>query len=352
MPFTYSHSSSMTIFKESSIQTILKEINEIDTDLLLFVVDGKVWEKYGAYFDFKSAFPDKKVHLWKNPEGERAKLHSEYVSCTDFFLEKGVHRHAHLIAVGGGATSDFAGFVAATLLRGLSWSIVPTTVLAMVDASLGGKVSINTKAGKNLLGAFHSPEKVWADLNFLKTLSPNEMRSGKGEILKYAFLDKGIYDAVMSSNGDLREIIPQCAGYKLKITASDFRERGLRKLLNLGHTFGHGLEKIYNLPHGEAVMWGLALVCYLFDRQQLISELQQLKLTLQWPEQDPPWLHKTFPTKDILFYAGNDKKKHSNSEIDFVVPEAIGDVKIKTMPFQEIEEMIIAAESNLKKFRL
>ncbi len=222
----------------------------------------------------------------------------------------------------------------------------------MVDASLGGKVSINTKAGKNLLGAFHLPEKVWADLNFLKTLSPNEVRSGKGEILKYAYLDKGIYDAVMSSNGDLREIIPQCAEYKLKVTVSDFRERGQRKLLNLGHTFGHGLERIYNLPHGEAVMWGVVLICYLFHKEQLINELQQLKLTLQWPEQDPPWLHKTFPTKDILFYAGNDKKKHSNSEIDFVIPEAIGDVKIKTVQLQELEEMIVAAEGNLKKFRL
>ncbi len=102
MPFTFSHSSAMTIFKEYSIEAILKEIDQIDTDLLLFVVDGKVWEKYGSHFDFKRAFPDKKVHLWKNPEGERTKLHSEYISCTDFFLEKGVHRHAHLIAVGGG----------------------------------------------------------------------------------------------------------------------------------------------------------------------------------------------------------------------------------------------------------
>ena len=268
MPLTFSHSSAMTIFKECSIEAILKEIDQIDTDLLLFVVDGKVWEKYGSHFDFKRDFPNKKVHLWKNPEGERTKLHSEYISCTDFFLEKGVHRHAHLIAVGGGATSDFAGFVAATLLRGISWSIIPTTILAMVDASLGGKVSINTKAGKNLLGAFHLPEKVWADLNFLKTLSPNEVRSGKGEILKYAYLDKGIYDAVMSSNGDLREIIPQCAEYKLKVTVSDFRERGQRKLLNLGHTFGHGLERIYNLPHGEAVMWGVVLICYLFHKEQ------------------------------------------------------------------------------------
>ena len=352
MPFTYSHSSAFTVFQECSIATILGEINALETDLLLFIVDGKVWEKYSRLFDFKESFPGKKVHLWKTPEGERAKQHSEYVSCTDFFLEKGIHRHAHVIAVGGGATSDFAGFVAATLLRGLSWSIVPTTLLAMVDASLGGKVGLNTKAGKNFLGAFHLPDKVWADLDFLKTLSPTEVRSGKGEIIKYAYLDKGIYDSVMSSNGDFHEIIPECAEYKLKITAADFREKGTRKLLNLGHTFGHALERIYNIPHGEAVMWGIALVCYLFKKDQLIYELQQLKLTLQWPEQDPPWLHKTFPIKELIDYIGSDKKKHSNTDIDLIIPEAIGDVKIQTTDLAVLEEKILSAEIGLKKFRL
>jgi len=341
-----------TVFKECDVQTIIDDINAIDTDSLLFIADGRVWEQYGKLFDTRTAFPGKKVHLWKTPEGERAKQFSEFLSCTDFFLEKGIHRGSYVIAFGGGACSDFAGFVASTMLRGLSWSSIPTTLLSMVDASIGGKVGLNTKAGKNLIGSFHLPETIWANLDFLKTLPPTEIKSGKGEIIKYAFLSKTINDTIMSSNGDLYEIVTQCAEYKLDITVKDYRETGLRKYLNLGHTFGHGLEKIYNIPHGEAVMWGIALICILFDKKELIYELQQLKLTLQWPEQDPPWLHKTFPTKDIMTYISKDKKMASNSRIDLVVPMNMGDVQRQELSLLELEEKINAKENDLRKFRL
>jgi len=334
------------------LANILNEIEKLDTDSLLLVADGKVWEKYGKYFDLKIIQKNKKIHLWKTPEGEKTKEFTEYFSCAEFFLEKGIHRQSYLVAIGGGATSDFAGFVAATLLRGIKWSIIPTTLLSMVDAAIGGKVALNAKSGKNLIGAYHSPEKVWFDYNVLNSLSSTEIRSGKGEILKYCFLDKNIYETVLSSNGDLSLIIPRCAAFKLALTNEDFKEVGKRKILNFGHTFGHAIERVYNIPHGEAVMWGMALIFKLFGENNLLGVLQKLKIVLDWPEQDPPWLHKTFPTRDIMAYLVKDKKMIDNQSIDLVFIKEVGTCEIKKIKLSKIEDLLIEQESELKKFRL
>ena len=242
-----------TEIKHIEFDNIIEEINKLQTDTVLIIADHLVWSLYSKDIVLEK-IENKKVLFWKASDGEKVKNITDFQNAIEFFLEKGIHRNAHMIVIGGGATSDFGGFVAATILRGIHWSIIPTTLLSMVDASIGGKVAINSKSGKNLLGAFHLPDHVWICPKFLETLPEVEKYSGMGEVLKYCFLDYKIYDLVISKT-DMAQIIDECAKFKEKLTKEDLKEVGVRKTLNLGHTFGHAIEYIYNMPHGESVMW-------------------------------------------------------------------------------------------------
>lgn len=341
-----------TKLKKAPFQNIIEDINKLKTDTILLVIDHYLWSLFQEEFPVDKEVKNKRVISWKAPSGEQVKNFQELESCLEFFLEKGIHRQAHLIAIGGGATSDFAGFVAASLLRGIKWSIVPTTLLSMVDASIGGKVAINSKYGKNLIGAFHIPENVWINTDFLGKLSEKEVLSGKGEVLKYAFLDKKISKLIDNDDMDLDEVIQACANYKLALTKEDFKESGKRKILNLGHTLGHALERIYTLPHGEAVMWGMVLIFKLFGDEKLVSKLAQLKLRLGWDEVNPPWQNRQFPLDKIMEYLSKDKKMTSSESVDLILVEDIGKPIIVNTPLTEIEKKLEEARDELKTFSL
>ncbi len=337
---------------KADFKKIVSDIDKIDTDTILVITDLNVWSLYHKELDLENNLNGKKVIVWKAPEGEKVKEFSEYQSCLEFFLAKGVHRNCHLVALGGGATSDFAGFVASTLLRGISWSIIPTTMLSMIDASIGGKVAINTGEGKNLVGSFHLPHNVWLNTVVLKTLPEEELRSGRGELLKYAFLNKDIFNEINSDDSDLDKVIELCSQYKLKITEEDFKETGNRKILNLGHSFGHVLERVYHLCHGEAVMWGMVLIFKILDRRDLLNSLQQLKILLNWGEVEPPWRHRHFPTEDIMVYLQRDKKTTSSGAIDLILIDNPGEPLIKSFKFSEVQALLEKAEDELKTFCL
>lgn len=249
------------IKKVQKIEQIKNYIDKIKSDTVLLCVDQSVYSNYLSKITF-----NKKIHIWKCISGEDGKTFSEYKNCIEYFIQKGVNRNSHLIAIGGGAISDLGGFVASTLLRGISWSVVPTTLLSMIDASIGGKVGINTDKYKNLIGSFHLPDTVLFYYPFLETLSEKEFRSGLGELVKYCFLDKEIYNTLMSSK-DLNEVLYDCSNYKKKIVGKDFKENNKRKILNLGHTFGHAIEKIYQKSHGESVVWGMVVIFILFEKK-------------------------------------------------------------------------------------
>jgi len=341
-----------TNLTKSDFKKIASDINEIDTDTILIITDLNVWSLYHKELDLENRLDNKRIVVWKAPEGEKVKEFSEYQSCLEFFLAKGVHRNCHLIAFGGGATSDFAGFVASTLLRGISWSIIPTTMLAMIDAAIGGKVAINTGEGKNLVGSFHLPQNVWLNTDVLKTLPELELRSGRGELLKYAFLNKEIFEEINLENNDINKIIELCSQYKLKITEEDFKESGDRKLLNLGHSFGHVIERVYHMCHGEAVMWGMVLLFKIFKRDDLLQSLQSIKLLMGWTDVEPPWRHRHFPTEEIMTYLQRDKKATSSDSIDLILVESPGFPLIKNFKFSEIQELIEKAEDDLKTYCL
>lgn len=339
-----------TLLKKIETENIIDELNAIEADTLLLVVDHLVWSLYSKELPIEKIL-NKKVIFWKSPDGEKVKNINEYQNAMEFFLEKGIHRNAHLVVIGGGAVSDFAGFMAATILRGIKWSAIPTTLLAMVDAAIGGKVAINSKSGKNLIGAFHLPTNVWINSKFIDTLPEVEKLSGLGEVLKYCFLDYTVYDLAIKK-APIETIIDACAKFKLQITEEDLTEENQRKILNLGHSLGHPLEVIYSIPHGEAVMWGMALVFKLFGSEKNLNDLSTLVKVLQMPIKNPPWLNKEFPVEKIMTYLSKDKKISALSSLDLVLVNDIGNANVETKNFDEIQAILEQNKDELKKFSL
>ncbi len=202
--------------------------------------------------------------------GEGSKTRDEWLRLTDALLERSFDRNTIIIAFGGGVTTDLAGFVAATYLRGVPWIAVPTTTLAMIDASVGGKTGVNTPAGKNLVGAFHPPAAVCCDPMLLRTLPDRAYREGLAEAVKHGLILDAEYGRWIASHRDavarrdpatLTTLIERSVGIKADVVEQDEREGGRRAILNAGHTIAHALEQVsgYTLPHGEAVAIGLVL---------------------------------------------------------------------------------------------
>ena len=318
------------------MKTLLKKINRLDlvknlsvlkTDTIILIIDEKILSDL-PIIEIK----DKKIISVTVCGGEGCKNFSTYESVCEKILGQGIHRNAQIVAIGGGATTDLAGFVAATLLRGLKWITVPTTLLSMVDASVGGKVAINSSFGKNLIGAFHQPNEVWLDQHFLTTLSEKEISSGKGEIVKYALLDLGIFKLI-TNQATLSEIIEACVKYKKKIVEQDFKEKNVRKYLNLGHTFGHALERSYNIPHGIAVIYGIKIIidryCSVKIKDGFNQVVKRLGLEI--------YLNQTISyDQNLLKLIKQDKKKISDTHIELVILEDIGKPALKTFELNQL----------------
>jgi len=203
------------------------------------------------------------------PDGERHKSRASLDALHDAFLGAGLGRDGLVVAFGGGVVGDIAGFAAATYMRGVDWVQLPTTLLAMVDSSVGGKVGINHPKAKNLIGAFHQPRAVVIDPSLLETLPPRERRSGAYEVLKCGIIaDRALFKALARApiglagweRVDVENAIASACRIKAEVVEKDEREGGLRRVLNLGHTLGHALEAVTSyrrFTHGEAVGWGL-----------------------------------------------------------------------------------------------
>jgi 3-dehydroquinate synthase len=229
-------------------------------------------------------FPARFVSI---PPGEKSKSLFEFERLLDYLLENGVRRNSVVLAVGGGVTGDLSGFVAASVHRGLRLIHIPTTLLAMVDSSIGGKTGINHPSGKNLIGAFYQPESILIDPGFLDTLPAREWNCGFGEVLKYACIsDPEIFSQVGAVSDwkqipTLDELITRCARIKADIVMRDELETGERAFLNFGHTFAHALEQVTQFTrfaHGEAVYVGLVAATWLSGQTGARVDLKQLLL--------------------------------------------------------------------------
>lgn len=214
------------------------------------------------------------------PAGEESKTRETWIRLSDELLSAGFDRHAAVVALGGGVVGDLAGFVAATYLRGIPYAQVPTTVLAMVDASVGGKVGVDTPLGKNLIGAFHPPAIVVADPLTLLSLPDRTYRAGLAEAVKHGVIADATFFAWLEANARkvmqrdltaLTHLVHRNVEIKAAVVSADEREGGMRAILNAGHTIAHGLEQEsgYRIPHGEAVALGLIAECRIAERMGL-----------------------------------------------------------------------------------
>lgn len=245
-------------------------------------VNERVWELHGDYVrECVAAFPNHDVFVM--PDGEEHKNYRHAGQALEWMLERHYSRGSCVLAVGGGVTGDFAGYVAALYMRGIPVIHAPTTLLAMVDSSIGGKVAVNIGRGKNIVGAFHQPALVVSDVRFLATLPEREQKNGLTEVLKHGFIgDADIlkifqaHDLHSLCDADvLQEIVYRSALFKSSIVARDEREGGLRSILNFGHTVGHAIESFYEysgISHGEAVAVGLKAEIEISRRMGMLSD--------------------------------------------------------------------------------
>jgi len=283
----------------------------------------------------RCAFPD--VPVLALPAGESSKAFSQLERCCDFLAAAGLDRSGRLFALGGGVIGDLAGFAAASFFRGIGFYQVPTTLLAMVDSSVGGKTGINLTCGKNLVGAFHQPLAVYADLDTLNTLPRREFSAGMAEIIKHGllaeaqlFLDLESGPRLEAGSPGLGDIIRRNCAIKAAVVSADEREQsksGGRALLNLGHTFGHAIEAVAGYGtylHGEAVAVGLVLACRLSGELGYVdNSVAERTAALLEKYALPVRLREPLPLENLLAAASKDKKARAG-RMRYVALDRIG----------------------------
>jgi 3-dehydroquinate synthase len=276
--------------------------------------------------------------------GEASKSFANFEMVMESLLQQKADRKTTIIALGGGVVGDLAGFAASVLLRGVPFIQVPTSLLAQVDSSVGGKTAINSSAGKNLIGSFYQPKLVLADSNVLKTLPPREMRAGYAEIIKYGLImDREFYRWCLANGAKLlagnqeaiQYAVEQSCRMKAAIVEADEREADKRALLNFGHTFGHALEAETGfgemLIHGEAVAIGMVMACRLSQRMGLADTKVEQELAAHFKalgmRSHPRDVAHEWNAAAIAAHFSEDKKAE-NGALTFVVLNALGDAAV------------------------
>ncbi|QCI26938.1 3-dehydroquinate synthase [Buchnera aphidicola (Thelaxes californica)] len=325
-----------SIFKKNHILNIIK--NKSTIVLITNVTIATLWKKY--IFNFS-----KKINIqyyeFIISDGEEYKSMLTVEKCITFLLKKQCNRDTILIALGGGVIGDLTGFIAGIYQRGIEYIQVPTTLLAQVDASIGGKTGVNHVLGKNMLGVFWHPSSVIIDTNFLNTLSKQEFLSGMAEVIKYAiifdkdffhWLEKKYIDLINLNTESILYCVKKCCELKISIVEKDEREKNIRAFLNLGHTFGHAIEAYFKYEkwlHGEAVSMGIVIATKIAYLLKLISQTELLQIidllkNLGLPITAP----KNMKSSEYISYMHNDKKSFSNGKIRLILPKKIGEVFI------------------------
>ncbi len=332
------------IINDNDISALSEEVfNVIGKNNGLAVVSEKVFKLYGNFLKL----PKERIFILK--DGEKEKTFKTCQKILDKALKLKLTRKDYIIAVGGGVCGDIAGFAASIYMRGIHLIQIPTTLLACVDSSVGGKTGVDTRFGKNLIGSFYQPDCVFINTNFLKTLDERQFKTGLGEVVKYAFIEKSCgcdeefnlinylslnSDKILArSNKILEELIRICVSLKISVVEKDEHESGLRKILNFGHTYAHAVEKLTNYKkytHGEAVVKGIEfafefahkrgeiLESYKFVAEDLIKKYNFKKI----PDLD---------IRKVLLTMKLDKKAESDG-IVFILPSDCALVKeLKTV---------------------
>lgn len=316
------------------------------------VTDENVYALHADFF--KKYFLNTPVFVMK--AGEENKNFQTVSSILERMIESGLNRTSRVFSVGGGVVGDIAGLCASLFMRGISLVQIPTTLLAQIDSSVGGKTAVNHGGVKNSIGSFYQPSEVLIAPKFLKTLSARELKCGIGELVKYAALSSEIYRELLANNNRLTELnldyftdlISACVELKAQVVAGDEKEAGERKSLNIGHTTGHVIELVFGLSHGESVLYGMALetkiaikkgVC---EREYGESLLGIIKSALTI---EPKTNLNLKAVENFAEKAKSDKKNLADEKIVMAVAKAEGEWGLLALPYEEYaQELRLAIE--------
>lgn len=309
------------------------------------ISDSNVWDIYGRTLcqSLEDAGFDHCHYVFQ--AGEPSKNGQTYLSILNFLAENHLTRQDCLVALGGGVVGDLTGFAAATYLRGISYVQVPTTLLAMVDSSVGGKTAIDLPAGKNLAGAFYQPDLVICDIDCLSTLPEDRFIDGCAEVIKYATVFDEALFAQLQAQGRFfspESVVARCVELKADVVAQDEFDCECRHLLNFGHTVGHAIEKAsgYTISHGRAVAIGMAVISRAsaaggLCTPQVCNALDQLLSDFSLPTKTD------IPLSLITPHLSSDKKRFDD-KIDLILPATIGCAQIANLSFEQLESFIKA----------
>ncbi|MBR1972759.1 MAG: 3-dehydroquinate synthase [Oscillospiraceae bacterium] len=303
------------------------------------VSESTVFPLYGAIAEESLKTAGFDVVSFVFPSGEESKNAATYLDLVNFLAQNHLTRTDLLVALGGGVVGDLAGFAAATFLRGIRFIQVPTTLLAAVDSSVGGKTAIDLPAGKNLCGAFCQPSLVLCDIDTLNSLPVDIFRDGCAEVIKYGVLYDPELFAHLEEKGlsfDRESVITRCVQWKRDVVMEDEFDTGARMKLNLGHTIGHGVEarSNFSLSHGKSVAIGMAIVSRAAkcpDAERIVACLDKFGLPVR----------TEYPVNDIYTYTLSDKKR-SGDTVKLIIPNKIGDCAVVPTPVAALKSFIEA----------
>lgn len=317
---------------------LLEKLSQEYPDAIL-LVDEKVYRHHGAKL--------KGQRYLIIPSGESSKRISFLEEVLRKLIDFEVDRGSCIIGIGGGVVTDLAGFVASVYMRGVRFGFVSTTLLGMVDASIGGKNGVNLDGYKNMVGVINQPEFVWCDLDLLETLDKPELIAGFAEVIKYglirseALLEKMEHHAGTGADmrgPELEQIVAECVAIKCAIVEADEREGGERKLLNYGHTVGHAIERITGVLHGEAVAVGMRFATHLSARLGFLNQSDVKRVEGVIHAYGLP-LSLDAKTSDLFSNLKKDKKR-SGTSIDFILLKAMGEAFIQPVPIDTLKEYL------------
>ncbi len=280
--------------------------------------------------------------------GEGSKNITSLTKIYRWLLESGADRNSFVVGIGGGVVCDIAGFVASTFMRGISFGYVATTLLAQVDACIGGKNGVDLDGYKNIIGTFNLPNFVICDISMLKTLSKTELSNGYAEMIKHCliasfsdllFMEQNIKQLTECDIDIIAPLLANSIKIKVNIVKSDEKETGLRKTLNLGHTWGHAVEKITNLPHGQSVSLGLEFAARLSLKRKLITHKDYMGLVNLLRSFNLPVCYNLNATE--VFEALTKDKKKNGETIDFIFLKGLGNVIIDKIDIDDIKNFVL-----------
>ena len=318
-----------------SLRKLTDYLSEEKKDRLVILTDDNV----GAIY--KNDFPEAPVITIGC--GESIKTQKTVNEIVDQLLGLGADRHTFLVGIGGGIVCDITGYVASVFMRGISFGYVSTSLLSQIDASIGGKTGVNHKGFKNLIGTFNQPEFVICDLDMLNSLPKAEINNGIAEAIKHALIADPAYYRFIIENSEailsldrafLEKLVSRSIEIKTAVVNRDEKEKGERKKLNFGHTYGHAIESLSGIPHGQAVAVGMVKVAELsfkmgYCEEKLIGEIKRVLLKFGLP------IETKLSNKGLLEAIQKDKKRKQD-KVDFVFIREIGQVEIQTVPIEDL----------------